>query len=682
MYPPLPTGTLLQSRYQIAHLLGQGGFGRTYLAHDQNRFGERCAVKEFLPQQGEEHFSAKATELFQREAAILYQIQHPQIPQFRAVFEIDGRLFLVQDYVEGPSYRELLNQRRLQNGVFSEAEVRQFLQQMLPVLAHIHAKGIIHRDISPDNILLRTSDLLPVLIDFGVVKEVVTRVQMADATFNPTTVGKPGYAPSEQMQTGRAYPSSDLYALAVTAVVLLTGREPQDIFDDVNLTWYWQQYATVSPGLTEVLNKALSQRPGDRYQSVSEMAQALGAAGNLSNPVIPAATPFPSTTPGGYVPPSPLPHQVAPPSPIPQPAAPASQMQTIAVGRPYQETSMVGGSPHPHTRLATPSVLDEDEGSVWENPFAVGALAIALALIAGLGGWSLIRLLNRAPAPTATPPPTITIEPEPPTPAPTPLPTPTPTPQPIEPEPVEFNQNLALRAGESTTVEGSLKQNETVNYQLEGRQGQTLNAQLAGEGVVMTVLAPNGNPPNDQARQVLGWTGPLEFTGQYVVQLTPRDDVDRSNYNLTVALADPAEAPPPDQTETPAPPGQTTPPTPLPPVAPESPVEPEAPPAAEAKVISEQRVRFPEGQNSILVANASGPGRIRRYVIALAAGQTLQVEVAGATGPTTFSVASPGGASLATEAQNWQQAVAEGGDYVIDVLSSEEAEFTLRIGVQ
>ena len=268
MQPPLPFGTELQSRYLIVQLLGQGGFGRTYLAEDQNRYQERCAIKEFVPRQGEEHFSTKATELFQREANILYQIQHPQIPQFRATFEVEQRLFLVQDYVEGPSYKDLLYQRRAQNNPFSEAEVRQFLQQMLPVLAHIHAKGIIHRDISPDNILLRNRDRLPVLIDFGVVKEVVTRMQMLDVTYHATTVGKPGYSPSEQMQSGRAYPSSDLYSLAVTALVLLTGKEPQDLLDS-NLTWHWQQFASVSPSLAQVLNKAISYRPG-RSLSIGE----------------------------------------------------------------------------------------------------------------------------------------------------------------------------------------------------------------------------------------------------------------------------------------------------------------------------------------------------------------------------------------------------------------------------
>jgi len=501
MYPPLPFGTLLQSRYQIVQLLGQGGFGRTYLAEDQGRFNERCAVKEFLPQQGEDHFSNKSTELFQREAAILYQIQHPQIPQFRATFEVDNRLFLVQDYVEGPSYRELLNQRRSQNATFSEAEVRQFLQQMLPVLAHIHAKGIIHRDISPDNILLRSRDRLPVLIDFGVVKEVVTRVQMSDATHHATTVGKPGYAPHEQMQSGRAYPSSDLYSLAVTAIVLLTGREPQDIVD-VNLNWDWQRYVNVSPGLAQVLNKAVSYRPGDRYQSVSEMAQALGAAGNLASPV----APFQPSAP-----PSQAYQQQAP-------AAPPSQMRTVAVGRPYESTTMAGPKTQKPSRPAPPPAVLDDEGSVWENPLAIAALALGLAIVAGIGGWGLVNALNRTSTEQEADVPTIEINPE----APETLPEPTPEPEePIEVEPVEYSQNLALRTGESTTVEGSLKSNETVSYIVEGRQGETLLAQLEGEGVLLTVLAPNGAPPDGQARRVLGWTGTLDFTGDYTIQLSP-----------------------------------------------------------------------------------------------------------------------------------------------------------------
>lgn len=653
MYPPLPFGTVLQSRYQIVQLLGQGGFGRTYLAEDQGRFNERCAVKEFLPPQGEDHFSSKATELFQREAAILYQIQHPQIPQFRATFEVDRRLFLVQDYVEGPSYRDLLNQRRSQNATFSEAEVRQFLQQMLPVLAHIHAKGIIHRDISPDNILLRNRDRLPVLIDFGVVKEVVTRVQLADTTYHATTVGKPGYAPSEQMHSGRAYPSSDLYSLSVTAIVLLTGREPQDIFDDVNLSWHWQRYVNVSPGLAQVLAKATSYRPGDRYQSVSEMAQALGAASYATVP----ASPPPSAT--AYTPP---PRQPA------TAAAPPSQMRTVAVGRPYQSTTMVGPQTQATPRQTTPppSVLESDEGSVWENPLAVGALALGLAVVAGLGGWGLVNMLNRAPSEPEPDVPTITIDPE--ETAPRPRPTPEPTPLPTEPEPVEYNQDLGLVAGDSTSVEGSLKENETVNYLIEGREGETLTAQLNGDGVVMTVLAPDGNPAGRRAREVTDWSGTLDFTGQYIVQLTPESGVEQGTYTLQVSLSstdaqEPAEPVEPEEPE-----------------QPEEPEEPEQP--EEPSIVSEQRVRFPEGQDSILVANATGPGRVRRYVINLREGQVLEAEISNATGPTTFNVMMPTGDRLASSVQLFEQAVPAGGDYVVDVTATENSEFTLRFGAR
>ncbi|HEY9845847.1 MAG TPA: serine/threonine-protein kinase, partial [Candidatus Caenarcaniphilales bacterium] len=251
MQPPIPLGTVLQNRYRLINILGQGGFARTYLAEDQGRFDERCALKEFIPSQSSAYLLEKSRELFQREAAVLYQIQHPQIPQFRATFEYNSeespRLFLVQDYVEGKTYRDLLNARKTQGYTFSEAEVHHLLLQVLPVLTYLHSKGIIHRDISPDNLILRDTDRQPVLIDFGVVKEIVTRLQVPESTFQVTAVGKLGYAPSEQLQTGRAYPSSDLYSLAATVLVLLTGQEPQDLFDDVTLSWHWQRWATLSP---------------------------------------------------------------------------------------------------------------------------------------------------------------------------------------------------------------------------------------------------------------------------------------------------------------------------------------------------------------------------------------------------------------------------------------------------
>lgn len=174
-------GIVLRNHYTIVRELGHGGFGRTYLAQDQHRFDELCVLKEFAPQVQGSFALKKSQELFEREAEILYKLKHPQIPQFRELFRetIDnkGYLFLVQDYVEGLNYRSLLNQRLRQGLPFTEAEMIQFLLQLLPVLDYIHSYGVIHRDISPDNIIQRQLDGLPILIDFGGVKLIQAKVE-------------------------------------------------------------------------------------------------------------------------------------------------------------------------------------------------------------------------------------------------------------------------------------------------------------------------------------------------------------------------------------------------------------------------------------------------------------------------------------------------------------------------
>ncbi|MFM6283161.1 MAG: protein kinase domain-containing protein, partial [Dolichospermum sp.] len=157
------------------------------------------------------------------------------------------------------------------------------LRFLLPVLSYIHSQGIIHRDISPENVILREGDSLPVLIDFGVVKELATKLQSSSPS-SVTTVGKLGYAPSEQMQAGRVYPSSDLYALAVTAIVLLTGKEPGDLFDEQQLTWDWQKWVNVTPEFSQILQRMLSHKPGDRYQSATDVTQALLNVGHGNAP--------------------------------------------------------------------------------------------------------------------------------------------------------------------------------------------------------------------------------------------------------------------------------------------------------------------------------------------------------------------------------------------------------------
>ncbi len=245
-------------------------------------------------------------------------------------------------------------------------------------------------------------------------------------------------------------------------------------------------------------------------------------------------------------------------------------------------------------------------------------------------------------------------------------------------------------------VEGNLNANETVNYRLQGQEGQTLLAQLEGQGILMTVLAPNGNPPDSQARRVLGWTGELEFTGEYTLQLSPAEGSEAGNYALTVSLTAP-EAPEEDlpeqsedsdQREEPDNSQEEEPVELEQPEEPdnaqeEEPAEPEIEEPVEEIDRSEQRVRFPAGRDSILYANSVGPGRIRRYVINVQEGQVLEVDLASATGPVTFNVLLPTGDSLSSSQSSlWEGVVPVGGDYAIDVMSSESAEFTLNIGAR
>lgn len=639
MRPPLPVGSILQNRYRILSILGQGGFGRTYLGEDQGRFNERCALKELTPAQGTPYALDKSKELFQREAQILYQIQHPQIPQFRATFEQDQRLFLVQDYVEGQTYRQLLDQRRAQGIAFSEAEVMQLLRQLLPVLAHIHSKGIIHRDIAPDNVILRQQDSKPVLIDFGVVKELATRFQtMTTGIAQATTVGKPGYAPAEQMQTGKAYPSSDLYSLAVTAVVLLSGREPQELFNDATMDWYWQRWVTVSPGLAQVLNRMLSYRPGDRYQSVSEVVQALDAANAPISPVAPPVQP--PTPPSAAVPPTqsqPVPTQF-------------SQMHTLAVGR--RQPPEPAAPPPPPSR---PALIEPARSSIWDDPLAIIAAGIGLVVLTGLGSWLLMQTIlnNQQPdIPIASPTPTFTPTPTP-TPSPTPTSTPSPTPTPLPPDPVNYTRRLNLRPNSSVSQSGVLKSNETMTYIITADQSEILQATLRGSGVLMTINGPDSRPVDDNARRVSYWQGALPFDGDYFIELKPVRGLPSGNYELTLSLrSQPAPPPPP-------------------------------PPSPQPPAINEIPVNFPPGDNTQSFSDRIRSKVVNRYVVPANNGDVLSAQVWGGA---TLRVFDPSGQVVSANGASFWQAVVSydsgnrPGDYRIDILGPTGTDYTLELG--
>lgn len=367
-------GLLLGDRYRIVCQLGQGGFGRTYLAEDTNRFSEHCVLKEFAPQVQGSYALQKGEELFEREAGVLYKLQHPQIPRFRELFraKLDGKgyLFLVQDYVEGKTYRALLDARKQQGQRFSEVEVSQLLLQILPVLDYIHSLGVIHRDISPDNLILRSSDYLPVLIDFGGVKQVAATIasqfaQTTAGTSSPgTLLGKVGYAPHEQMQMGMVYPHSDLYALAATVLVLLTGKEPQALIDDRTLTWNWRREISLSPTLGAVLDKMLQAKLCDRYQSARQVLQALSANTSASG------TPT-------------------------QPRIPDTQATLALVPSPH--SSSAANQQKPIVVASTPS-----PGISSSRSFSLGKILLVFLLLAsgaGVAVWASNRWLHRSTLP-------------------------------------------------------------------------------------------------------------------------------------------------------------------------------------------------------------------------------------------------------------------------------------------
>ncbi|MEM7552527.1 MAG: serine/threonine-protein kinase [Cyanobacteria bacterium P01_A01_bin.84] len=269
---PLPEKEVIVNRYRIVRQLGHGGFGRTYLAEDLQEMGSQCVLKEFAPQVEEPKDLEKAKELFEREVKVLQQLKHPQIPRFHSCLKpkmgIKDFFFLVQDYVEGSTYYDLLDKRLDEGYGFSETEVIELLKKILPVLSYIHGKNVIHRDISPDNLILRSKDNLPVLIDFGAVKQLPASkgFWFTKLPENRTLLGKKGYAPEEQLRQGKAFPSSDLYSLAVSALVLLTGKEPQKLYDGYNGKWRWQEEIKVSIKLESILSRMLAFKPSDRYQ--------------------------------------------------------------------------------------------------------------------------------------------------------------------------------------------------------------------------------------------------------------------------------------------------------------------------------------------------------------------------------------------------------------------------------
>lgn len=361
---PLAIGQVVDNRYQIIRQLGQGGFGRTYLAEDRNKSHQTSVLKEFAPQVQEQQDLQKAKELFEREANVLKKLQHPQIPRFHASLQVKignkDFFFLVQDYVDGDNYYQLLEQRESQGKAFSEEEVITLLQQILPVLSYIHSQDVVHRDITPDNLIWRRSDNLPVLIDFGGVKQLPAsqgfwRTKLVG---NNTLLGKKGYAPEEQLRQGTVFLSSDLYSLAVTILVLITGKEPQKLYDSYQGIWGWGKEIRVSPQLEAVLKKMLAYKPSDRYQRAEQILKDLPS---------PTAT----KSPANYI---------------------TSKIKTMVVAPGRQRASAIVSRFQSKTQaIAKPISLP-----VWIRPFVMSLGGTALIVLTGAGTLAVVNAVIRS----------------------------------------------------------------------------------------------------------------------------------------------------------------------------------------------------------------------------------------------------------------------------------------------
>ncbi len=263
------SNTLLNERYRILRLLGQGGFGKTFLAVDEKCRSyptpRLCVIKQFFPQSQTLQYKQKASELFHQESLRLAELgKHPQIPQLFDFFEQDGQQYLVQEWIDGQN----LEQELKEAGAFNEAEILLLLRELLPVLGFIHKHNCIHRDIKPANIIRPKSDRQLVLVDFGAAK--CTTDGILEKT--GTLIGSAEYASPEQIR-GKAVFASDLYSLGVTCLRLLTQMSPFDLHDCSEDNWIWCPYLTepIGTSLEQILAKLLQRATKLRYQSAAEV---------------------------------------------------------------------------------------------------------------------------------------------------------------------------------------------------------------------------------------------------------------------------------------------------------------------------------------------------------------------------------------------------------------------------
>lgn len=262
----LEIGTVLRDRYEILSQIGVGSFGIAYIAKDRESPSKKsCVIKQFYQINIDDCEMIAAREGFDREARFLEQQNHDCIPKFYAQFEEKGQFYIVQSLVEGiPLSQELKAGEKK-----DEQYIKKLLIDILTPLKHVHSQEIIHRDLKPAN-LIRREDGKISLIDFGAVKELVNQ-----PTTGGTTIGTPGYMPSEQA-IGQPKLSSDIYAVGKIAIQAATGIYPSELENDRDINPIWQYLAPeISLDLKNVLTRMVEYNFAARYSSAAETLEAL-----------------------------------------------------------------------------------------------------------------------------------------------------------------------------------------------------------------------------------------------------------------------------------------------------------------------------------------------------------------------------------------------------------------------
>ncbi|MEA5573214.1 bifunctional serine/threonine-protein kinase/formylglycine-generating enzyme family protein [Calothrix sp. UHCC 0171] len=268
----MQVGEILRDRYKIIKLLGEGGFGQTFLADDLGIPIEpkpRCVVKRLKTANLKDEELEWLKNSFVKEAATLYNLGrlHPQIPSLSEYFQVGNEFYLVQEYIDGVELANIMTPGKK----IPEVAVIQLLTEILEVLVVVHQENIIHRDIKPQNIMRRNTDGKIILIDFGAVKQIM--VKSTGQTSLTMGIGTLGFMPVEQIM-GKPKLASDIYAVGMVGVQALTGISPE-FLDDEDGEVIWQDKVSVNSRFANVLGKMVNSRASRRYQNASEALEAM-----------------------------------------------------------------------------------------------------------------------------------------------------------------------------------------------------------------------------------------------------------------------------------------------------------------------------------------------------------------------------------------------------------------------